>query len=68
MAESEHDLSETIADAAAGPKRVRGDEGEVEQHDLADLIEADRYLREKAASSRGIGAMRIVKMVRPGAV
>jgi hypothetical protein len=61
------DLSDAIANAANGPKRVQGDEGEVEQHDLADLIEADRYLQQKAAASNGAKAMRLTKIVPPGA-
>lgn len=62
------DLSETIANAAAAPKRVQGDEGEVEQHDLSDLIEADRYLASKRAKSSGAKSMTIQKIVPPGAV
>ena len=36
-------ISDAIVSAAGGPKRVKGDAGEVEQHGLKDLIEADRY-------------------------
>lgn len=61
------ELDETIRENAQGPKRVEGDAGSVEQHDLKDQIEADRYLNSKsAARSRGLG-VRMTKLVPPGA-
>ena len=60
------DLEETIRQNAAGPKRAKGDSGEVEQHDLKDQIEADRYLNsKKALRARRLG-LRITKVVPPG--
>ena len=56
-----------LAAAVAGPKRVRGDAGEVEQHDLADLIALDRYQMSKAAATKGTRGLRITKLVPPGA-
>lgn len=47
------DLNDAIAANAAGPAKVTGDEGSVEQHRLKDQIEADRYLANKAAASSG---------------
>jgi hypothetical protein len=38
------DLENTIRENASGPKRARGDSGEMEQHSLAEQVEADRYL------------------------
>lgn len=58
------DLSQAIADAAALPKSATGDNGSATQHDLGQLIEADRYLAEKA--KRGVG-FRFRKIVAGGA-
>jgi hypothetical protein len=61
------ELDTTIEENAKGPKRAKGDQGEVEQHSLADQIAADRYLAsKKAAKSKGSG-MKISKLVPPGA-
>ena len=61
------DLDNTIRENAEGPKRARGDSGEVEQHSLKDQIEADRYLNSKqAAKAKGLG-LRMSKLVPPGA-
>lgn len=46
------DLSQTIADAAANPKKIQGDEATIEEHSLPDLIAADQYLTRKNARSR----------------
>ena len=61
------DLKDTIRENAAGPKRAQGDSGSVEQHDLKDQIEADRYLSSKDAVKKGLG-VRMTKVVPPGAV
>ena len=60
------DLEQTIEDNAAGPKRARGDSGEMEQHPLPDQIAADRYLEAKKASRKGLG-IRTTKLVPPSA-
>ena len=60
------ELEQAIKDNAAGPKRAKGDSGEVEQHGLKDQIEADRYLNSKAAAKKkGLG-IRMVKAAPPG--
>ena len=59
-------LENTIRNNADGPKRARGDSGEMEQHNLKDQIEADRYLNSKQAVKSGLG-IRISKLVPPGA-
>jgi len=52
---------------AGAPRRVKGDEAEVEQQRLSDLVEADRYLEGKKAARRpGLG-VRVGKLVPPGA-
>ncbi len=61
------DLDSAIRDNAQGPKRAQGDSGSVEQHDLKDQIEADRYLSSKEAAKKGLGVRR-TKAVPPGAV
>ncbi|MBN2128164.1 MAG: hypothetical protein JW741_01660 [Sedimentisphaerales bacterium] len=43
-------LEDNIRENAQGPKRARGDAGEVEQHSLQDRIAADRYLASKEAA------------------
>ena len=60
------DLEQTIRDNAAGPKRARGDSSEMEQHSLAEQIEADRYLSSKQAMKKGRG-FRLTKISPPGA-
>ena len=50
------DLKDAIKDNASGPKRASGDAGSVEQHDLTEQIEADRYLNSKdAVKKKGLG-------------
>jgi len=62
------DLTNAIAENAAGPKRAKGDAGEMEQHSLADQIAADRYLASKRiAQAKGLG-VRVSKFVPSGAV
>ena len=59
------DLDNTIRENATGPKRAKGDSGEMEQHSLTDQIAADKYLAsKKAAAGKGLG-MRLVK-ISPG--
>ena len=59
------DLDNTIRENATGPKRAKGDSGEMEQHSLTDQIAADKYLAsKKAAAGKGFG-MRLVK-ISPG--
>ena len=61
-----NELEQAIKDNAAGPKRARGDSGEVEQHSLKDQIEVDRYLNSKAAAKKkGLG-IKMAKAVPPG--
>jgi len=67
MADETHDLSDAIAESAIAPKRFKGDEGEAEQHSLADQIEADRYLASKQAAKGKRMGMRFCRMASPGA-
>jgi hypothetical protein len=63
-------VTDALAAAAAGPRRVSVDGREVESHSLKDVIEADRYLRARCATAAGRGArgLRFTKLVPPGAV
>ncbi len=61
------ELSDTLRENAAGPRRAKGDSAEMEQHPLPDQIAADRYLASKAATKKtGLG-IALKKLVPPGA-
>ncbi|MBI1375196.1 MAG: hypothetical protein GC159_20960 [Phycisphaera sp.] len=60
------ELTNNIEENAAGPKRAKGDAGEIEQHPLPDQIAADRYLQSKTAmQGKGLGIV-TKKLVPPG--
>ena len=59
-------LEREIRRNARGPKRAKGDSGEMEQHSLADQIEADRYLASKAAAKKRGAGLKLSKLVPPG--
>ena len=61
------DIENQLRENAAGPKRAKGDSGEMEQHPLPDQIAADRYLASKqVAKKKGIG-IKLVKLSPSGA-
>lgn len=60
------DASAILTAALAGPKRVRGDAGEVEQYDLKDLIEAHRYISGQCASTGARRGIRFTKLIPGG--
>lgn len=60
------DLKTSISENAQGPKRAKGDSGEMEQHSLTDQIAADRYLATKGVT-RPHRAIRFAKIVPGGA-
>jgi hypothetical protein len=61
------DLEQQIRENASGPKVAKGDSGSMEQHNLPDQIEADRYLAsKKAAGGTGLG-VKVSRMIPPGA-
>ena len=62
------DLSDKIEEAAEGPKRMTTDAGSVEAHDLGQLVEADRYLQQKAAAAAPHRRIGYGKFVPPGTV
>ena len=61
-------MSDAIAENAGGPKSVKADGVEVAQHSLPDQIEADKYVRAKAAMVDPTKAFTRVRIVPPGAV
>ena len=61
-------LDNTIRENAAGPKRAKGDSGEMEQHSLTDQIAADKHLSSKAAAAgKGLG-IKLAKISPGGTV
>lgn len=60
------DLSARIEEAAADPKRMTTDAGSVEEHDLGQLIEADKYLQQQAAAKAPHRRLRYGKYIPPG--
>jgi len=60
-------LDNAIKNNAEGPKRAKGDSGEMEQHSLTEQIEAAKFLASKeAVKKKPFGLMR-AKMTPPGA-
>lgn len=57
-------LEDAMLENAAGPKKVSGDAGSVEQHPLSDQIELDRHLASKKAA-RGPGLGLRTKKISP---
>ncbi len=62
-----NDLAQNIRDNATGPAKASNETGSVDQHALRDQIEADRYLASKLAVANPKRAMRLTKLVPPGA-
>jgi hypothetical protein len=61
------ELDDAIEQNAKGPAKASGDAGSVEQHKLAEQIEADRYLASKEAAKKPTRGLRFNKLVPPGA-
>ena len=62
------DLDNTIRENVAGPKRARGDSGEIEQHSPKDLIDADMHLAGKGALAKKNFGLTRAKIIPPGTV
>lgn len=58
--------ADALTAAIAGPKRVKGDAGEVEQHPLPDLIAAEKYAASRCAGTSPRRGLRITKLIPPG--
>ena len=66
MPDQENGLTETIKDTAASPKLYEVDGEKTDSHSLPDLIEADKYLANKAASKSPMAALKMFKIAAPG--
>jgi hypothetical protein len=61
------ELDDTIRQNAQGPAKASGDAGSVEQHQLDEQIEADRYLASKEGVKSKKRGLRFNKLVPPEA-
>lgn len=64
---AEQDLSNTIAENAAAPKRAQNETGSAEMHSIQDQITADRYLASKRAAKTKNRGLRFSRIAPPGA-
>lgn len=62
------DLTDAISTNASGPKQASADGVSTQQHNLADQIQADKYLAAKTARTDFRKAFTRVKIVPPGTV
>ena len=60
-------MTDTVATNAARPKRIKGDEAEVELHSLPDQIAADKYVAGKTAVEKKHRGLRFTKLRAGGA-
>ena len=60
------ELDNVIRETAAGPRRAKGDSGEIEQHSPKVLIESDKYLIGKGALAKKNFGMTRAKSIPPG--
>ena len=50
----ERTVADQIAENMAGPRKIAGDAGSVEQHSLRDQIDAARFLAAQNAAKKGL--------------
>ena len=62
------DLQTELEAAAGGPAMARDDEGQMQSHNLRDLVEADKHVRRTAQTSRTGLPIKLFKLRPPGAV
>jgi len=60
------DLETTIRQAAENPASVSAEIGSATQHNLKDLIEADKHLARKAAARGKSLGIRLARLTPPG--
>lgn len=61
------EVRDQIQENVRAPQRVKGDEGEVEEHDLTEQIAADRFLSSAdAVDASGSRGLRFSKIKPPG--
>jgi len=59
-------IDASLIAALSGPKRVKGDAGEVEQYSIAERIAARKFLASQCASDNPRRGLRITKLIPPG--
>jgi hypothetical protein len=64
---SEEEVKNAIEKNAKGPRRAKGDVGEVQQHSLKAQIAVDRYLAAREARKHPLRSLRFTKISPPGA-
>lgn len=62
------EIDERIEEVAGGLSSVTSDGTTVTQHNIKDLIEADKYLTQKEAKANKWNGIRVQKLVPPGTV
>jgi len=62
-----NDIEDAIQKNAKGPKRAKGDSGEIEQHDPTQLIEVARFTASTTAVKKKPFGLRRAKLIPPGA-
>lgn len=64
------EIDDLIDDVASSDKSITSNGRSVTSHDIGDLIELDKYRRNKAAqasvSGNPFGCLKMVKLVPPG--
>lgn len=62
------DLSDQIEENASGPKRMKVEGHEAEQHSLKEMIEADEYLKANEAAASPKRGFLQQRLKPPGSV
>ena len=60
------DIKRAIIDALATPKRVQGDEGEVENRNVSELIRAAEWLAKQDLAEDGFSTTHLMRKIIPG--
>jgi hypothetical protein len=55
-------VEEAILKTISQPKKIQSEADSVEQHSIAELIAADKYLRQKEAAKKG-NTFRLIKVI-----
>ena len=63
----ESEIEKSIKENAVGPKSAESDRQKVEQHSIAEQIEADRYLNSKQAMKKRNLGLKVIRIIPPGA-
>tara|TARA_B110000444_G_C18727396_1_gene541571 strand:- start:103 stop:312 length:210 start_codon:yes stop_codon:yes gene_type:complete len=66
MSEENSDLGDRIGNVANDPLKAANQSGSVENHNLRDMIEADKYLQSKASANRKRGLGIRLGRITPG--